>query len=178
MRRMISTTAILWRVLLMFILGFSLLACGDHRSVSKQATVPTITNFKPGTPPSVQLLREELVGWWYGDHPTKEGGRNQWIIQRAGDGTFKITFRMTDVAGKITEQTEVGEWGANANFYIALTKGWLKEGELIKASTADAFYWDIYEVISLEGGNIKYRAVESKNEYHAKKVQTGFEFPK
>ena len=39
------------------------------------AAGPAITRFKPDTPRALEVRREQLVGWWYGDQPSKEGGR-------------------------------------------------------------------------------------------------------
>jgi hypothetical protein len=137
-----------------------------------------VTAFKPDTPLSVELRREHLVGWWYGDQPTKEGGRVQWIMRRFPDGTFRVTFRTTGFAGEVKEQTEIGEWGVNANFIVTLTKGWVQAGLVEEAPNGEAFYWDIYEVLGIAADTLRYRSVESGNEYRARKVPVDFVFPK
>ena len=137
-----------------------------------------VTTAKPNTPHSVQLLRERLVGWWYGDQPTKDGGRNQWICQRSADGTFRITFRKTDAAGQVKESVEVGEWGVHANLLITLTKGLITNGEFRTLSVADPYLWDVYEILNFEADSKTYRTIETGNEYRAKKVEDGFMFPK
>lgn len=142
------------------------------------AAGPAITRFKPDTPRALEVRREQLVGWWYGDQPSKEGGRVQWIMRRAADGRFLITFRHTGVAGKIEEQTETGEWGVNANFVITLTRGWINDGALQESPRDDSYFWDVYEVLDTGADRLSYRSIQSGNEYHVRKVPDGFVFPK
>jgi len=137
---------------------------------------PAVSTFKASTPSSVRLRREQLVGSWYGDQPTKEGGRKQWIMRRRDDGTFRIAFRFTDASGAVSQQTEVGEWGVNANLLITQTKGWL-HGTVVDEAPTDSYFWDVYELLVVEPDHLQYRTVESGNEYRVRKVAEGFDFP-
>lgn len=148
-----------------------------ERPATETTAGPVVTAFKPDTPRYVEVRREQLVGWWYGDQPTAEGGRVQWIMRRAPDGTFEITFRTRHGSGRVEEQTEVGEWGVNANFIITLTQGWLRNGVVEKAPGGEAYFWDVYEVRSFEVNALSYRSVESGNAYQVRRVSPGFAFP-
>lgn len=141
------------------------------------ALPPAITTVKPATPIGVSLRREQLVGVWYGDQPSKEGGRVQWLMRRAADGTFRVTFRNTSLAGQVEEQTEFGEWGVNATFLITVTRGWVDQGYARHAPSGAAYYWDVYEVQSLANGQLDYRSVESGNIYRTRRVEPDFAFP-
>lgn len=150
---------------------------GCATAVKPGPSGPAVTAFKPDTPIAVELRREQFVGWWYGDQPTKEGGRVQWIMRRSADGTFRVTFRTTDFTGKASEQTEVGEWGVNANLLVTVTRGWFQDEGIVEAFRADSYFWDVYEVHSIDSNGIKYRSVEGGNEYQVRKVANGFSFP-
>ena len=164
------------RIAPLLALAVLLAGCGQ---VTKSAApaAPAITAFKPATPDSVHLQRTQLIGWWYGDQPSTEGGRVQWIMRRSADGTFSVSFRNTHSGGAVKEQTEFGEWGVNANLIITLTKGWLDRGIVEEAPGGDSYYWDVYTVAALDSDQLDYISVETKNHYHAKKVPVGFEFP-
>ncbi len=141
------------------------------------AAPPAISANKPETPLAVEIARDRLVGWWYGGQPAKEGGRVQWLMRRAGDGTFRITFRTTNALGQIDENTEVGEWGVSGNYLVTQTKGWLRHGVIHYAPSGDSYYWDIYEILAATADTLHYRSVESRNEYQVKRVPIGFAFP-
>lgn len=141
------------------------------------APPPAITRVKPDTPAGVSLRREHLVGTWYGDHPAKEGGRVQWLMHRAADGTFRVTFRNTAPGGRVEESTEFGEWGVSAHFLITVTRGWIDRGSARHAPGSNAYYWDVYEVRTLADGQLDYRSVESGNLYRVRRVETDFAFP-
>lgn len=154
----------------------SLLA-GCTTTAVTPAAPPAVTVNKPTSPIAVEVTRDRLVGWWYGDQPTKEGGRVQWLMRRAGDGSFRVTFRTTNALGQVDENTEVGEWGVSGNYLVTQTKGWLHQGVIRYAPSGDSYYWDVYELLTATADTLRYRAVESRNEYQVKRVPIGFTFP-
>jgi hypothetical protein len=120
-----------------------------------------------------------LVGTWYGDQPTKNGGRRQWIMRRAEDGTFQVTFRVSVPKKGVEEQTEFGDWGVSANLLITLTRGYIRpDGGKDEVGGADSYFWDVYEVQEVSDSIVRYRSVETKNAYRANRVRDDFAFPK
>jgi hypothetical protein len=139
-------------------------------------TQTTIDKFKP--PESLQQeQRALLVGKWFGDAVTKEGDRRLQITQRAADGTYKVTFRLIDRSGKISEQSEVGFWGISGSVYFTITRGWLKDERLLEANPTDASLNDAYQVLELTQERFRYRTLQSGSEYSLTRVDDAFEFP-
>ena len=126
---------------------------------------------------SQQEQRAMLVGSWYGESVTKSGGSRAHLMRRAADGTFKVTFRVVDSNGKITEQTEVGVWGASGSVYFTITRGWIRGDRLVSASPDDANLNDAYEILELTHDRFRYRNFQTRNEFTVKRVPDTFELP-
>lgn len=126
---------------------------------------------------SEQEQRAMLVGSWYGESVTKSGGSRAHLMRRAADGTFKVTFRVVDSNGKITEQTEVGVWGASGSVYFTITRGWIRGDRLVSASPDDANLNDAYEILELTHDRFRYRNFQTRNEFTVKRVPDTFELP-
>lgn len=175
---MIRSYTHLTLALLITATGCSTPAVTPSKPIITSYQAPAVTPSKPDTPESVLHLREQLVGTWFGDQPTINGGRRQWIMQRFKNGTFRATFRIQDnVEGNING-TEVGIWNVNDMHLIAVTCGRESEDGIIeKASIADSYLWDIYQIISISDGNFHYKALGTGNEYYVKKVPDEFSFP-
>lgn len=139
-------------------------------------TQPTIDSIKQPDS-SQEEQRALLVGKWFGDSATKEGGRRLQITQRSPDGTYKVTFRIIQPSGKIFEQSEVGFWGVAGSVYFTITKGWLEGERFSEANPADASLNDAYQVLELTQERFRYRALQSGNEYSLSRVAETFEFP-
>lgn len=140
--------------------------------------VGAVSAFKPEAAPEVHLRREMLVGTWYGDQPTKAGGRRQWIMRRSEDGTFQVTFRISAPEKGVTQQTEFGDWGVSANLLITVTRGYVRpDGRKDAVDGADSYFWDVYEVQEVSGSAFSYRSVETGSAYRVKKVADDFVFP-
>jgi len=126
---------------------------------------------------SQEEQRALLVGKWFGDAATKEGGRRLQITQRALDGTYKVTFRIIEPSGNTFEQSEVGFWGVSGSVYFTITKGWLEGGRFSEADPTDASLNDAYQVLELTQERFRYRSLQSSNEYSLSRVADAFEFP-
>ena len=126
---------------------------------------------------SQQEQRAMLVGSWYGESVTKDGGSRAHLMRRAADGTFQVTFRVVDAAGKLTEQTEVGVWGASGPVYFTITRGWLRNGRLKPASPDDASLNDAYQILELTQDRFRYRSFQTRSEYTVNRVADTFELP-
>ncbi len=104
------------------------------------ATAPSIYTVKPNDS-SEEPRRNLLLGRWYGEERTREGGKRLEIIDRYVDGTFKIQFRVTEGSGKVWDQTEIGLWGISGPVYFTITKGWLHDKDFSPADpTQSTFY--------------------------------------
>lgn len=53
----------------------------------------TVDFEKPGLSKSQEETWALMLGKWYGDQPTKDGGRKQWVVERLADG--KYAFNLT-----------------------------------------------------------------------------------
>ncbi|MDX2109912.1 MAG: hypothetical protein SFY80_06675 [Verrucomicrobiota bacterium] len=165
------------RINVLFFASILLLLVGCTTTTKHAQPIPDISAQKPRTPEAVLLRRDQLVGTWYGDQSTKEGGRVQWIMSRSVDGTFRVSFRSSDLAGNVKEQTEVGTWGVNADMLITLTRGWIRNGRIVEAPRADSYFWDVYIINDIDADSINYTSVEGGNQYRVKRVSSGFKFP-
>ena len=118
-----------------------------------------------------------MVGKWYGNQPTKDGGLRQQLIQRAPDGTYGITFRVTNQDGEIIEQTEVGQWGVSGPVYFSIFRGWLDGDEFIPADSADPYNYDAYRILTLTSDFFEYEHVTTGNRFTLERVSNDFDFP-
>ncbi|HXA80761.1 MAG TPA: hypothetical protein VNV14_05785 [Opitutaceae bacterium] len=148
--------------------------------ISGCSTAPgtaTVHMAKPETGNLPEIDRMAMVGLWYGNQPTTDGGRKEWLTRRGLDGSFEVTFR-TWKDGKITgESTEVGEWGLSYNLEVVITRGWKESGQFRPAST-DSYFWDIYRVETVDEAHIEYTHLGTGDKYFVKRVPDDFLFPK
>lgn len=126
---------------------------------------------------SQEQQRSRLVGKWFGDARTKDGGRRLQITQRAPNGTYKVTFRVFEPSGQTWEQSEVGFWGVSGGVYFTITKGWVDGDSFSEANPTDASLNDAYQIVELTQDRFIYRALQSGNEYSLSRVADSFEFP-
>lgn len=65
-----------------------------------------------GIKPPLKLVQDVawnlMVGKWYGSQPTKDGGKQEKIMERSQQGTYKTTFRFYNQEGTYKEHIEVG----------------------------------------------------------------------
>lgn len=140
------------------------------------ATHPAIDTFK-AVDASQKTQRSLLVGKWFGEATTKDGGKRLQITQRAPDGTYEVQFRITEKSGEAWDQSEVGFWGTSGSIYFTITKGWLDGEHFSPADPADASLNDAYQILELNQERFRYKALQSDNEYTLSRVVESFTFP-
>jgi hypothetical protein len=139
---------------------------------------PSNAIFTAKPPDSAQLIksRAQLVGHWFIDAPTKEGGQRLALSEKRPDGTFQTQFRVIE-GGKVTlNQTEFGLWGLSGPVYFTITKGVVQGSREVHADPTDPYYYDAYEVLSLDDSSFKYRSFAFGDVYTARKVPADFQF--
>lgn len=133
----------------------------------------SIDVFKSQLPVSAKERREAMIGKWLGEATTKEGGVRRWLVQRASDGTHRITFR-TRIPGKDwNEQTEVGYWGIAGSTYFTIMKGWMDGQRFLPADASNPYFYDAYKVVRLTELEFEY-ASEDGTRFSVKKVSPEF----
>ncbi len=104
---------------------------------------------KPDTSLSTEQQRNTLLGKWSGEMTSDKGELQKWLVERAGDGSYKITFRLYSSETDYKEQIEVGFWGVAGPVYFSIMKGWIKDDKFIEADPTKAYFYDAYRIISL-----------------------------
>jgi hypothetical protein len=140
------------------------------------ATAPAIYTAKPPDS-SEDLRRNLLLGRWYGEAKTREGGKRLQIIDRNVDGTFKVQFRVIEGSGKVWDQTEVGLWGISGPVYFTITRGWIDGQRFLPANPTQATFYDAYEILELSKDKLCYKSFAIGDEYTVKRVSDSFSFP-
>ena len=130
---------------------------------------------KVGTEQTAQS-RTLLVGRWYGDMQAADGGRRQWLTERAADGSFNVTFRVTS-RGRNTYQREYGTWGISADIYFTVTSGFIESGLPEPADPTDPTLYDAYRVLSLSASGMTYQNLETGNTFVVRRVGDDFTIP-
>ncbi|QQD18388.1 hypothetical protein I6N98_00480 [Spongiibacter nanhainus] len=118
--------------------------------------------------------RKTLLGKWYGITRTADGGRKEWLVNRAVDGTYRIDFRVTDAKGQVSAQSEVGFWGVSGGVYFRIFRGWVMLDGMKTADPTDPGHYDSYEVVSLTGESFQYRHIDNNTLYTVKKMPADF----
>ncbi len=121
--------------------------------------------------------REAFVGRWYGEDEASGGTTRRWVVDAFPDGVFRITFRFYEEDGTYNEQVEVGEWGISGPVYFLSTKGWVDDGNFLKADTRDGELYDAYKIIKLDPAVFEYEHFVNGNRYQIRRVDTGFALP-
>jgi len=143
------------------------------------ATAPPenrVTFAKPGSGELPKIHRTDLVGTWYGRQPTQEGTIKEWITRREIDGTFHIRFREWRDGRVVDESAEFGEWGLSYDLEVVITRGWIEAGQF-RPAPVDAYFWDVYQILRLEGDQLEYVHHGTGHRYQVKRVPDTFEFP-
>ena len=118
-----------------------------------------------------------MVGKWFGEQPTKEGGRRQWIVERASNGTYKITFRVYKKDGTFSESAEVGQWAVSGPVYMSMFRGHVDGNKIEPVDPSDPYNYDAYEILVLNNSTFKYKSFEYDATFTLKKVGNNFGFP-
>lgn len=159
------------------ILVIGILAFGLNGCDTTNTSTTTITSTKPSVSFSQEEAWRMMVGKWYGSQPTKNGGKKQEITEKQPDGTFKITFKITDPEKGIKESIEVGQWGLSGPIYFSIFRGWVKGEHYSPSNPSDPYNYDAYHIINLSNEVFEYEHVTTGNHYVIKKVPNDFEFP-
>ncbi|NAW87989.1 hypothetical protein, partial [Photobacterium halotolerans] len=115
-----------------------------------------------------------MLGKWYGDLPTKEGGRKQWTIERSTDGTYRIDFLITKNDGMTQQSSEAGHWGVAGDIYFSMYRGAIDNGQFYPSNPSDPYNYDAYNIIRLTKESFEYQNIDSGNKYTVKKVSMNF----
>ena len=130
---------------------------------------------KPDTGILAEIDRLSLVGLWYGNQPTLDGGRKEWLTRRGFDGSFEVTFREWKDGKIMNVSTEVGEWGLSYNMEIVITRGWKEDGH-IKLAPTESYYWDVYRIEKVDKTHVDYTHIGTDEKYTVKRVPDDFVF--
>ena len=132
---------------------------------------------KPDPSLSQKEKWKNMVGKWFGEQPTKEGGKRQWIVERASNGTYKITFRVYRKDGVFSESAEVGQWAVSGPVYMTLFRGHLNGRQIDLVDPSDSYNYDAYEILVLNKTTFKYKSFEYNETFTTIKVKNNFVFP-
>ena len=150
-------------------------------AMSGCASQHTLNTSVTESKPSVEASEEErwllMVGKWYGNQPTKDGGVKQHIVERYPNGSYKMTFKITDAKGNSKESSEVGNWGMSGPIYFTIFRGWLHSTGLEQSDPSSPYNYDAYNIVSLTDNLFEYSHVTTGNKYKIQKVRPDFEFP-
>nr|MBV6630984.1 hypothetical protein [Oceanococcus sp. HetDA_MAG_MS8] len=138
---------------------------------------PAVDGYKPVDKQATYEQRLLMVGTWFGDAPTKDGGRKMHIVDRFLDGTMKIRFRLVDAQGNSDEQTELAQWGLSGDIYFTISRGILDGEEFHEFDLRQPYFNDAYEVLELTEATFHYRHLVTGSEYTIHRVEKGFDFP-
>jgi len=139
---------------------------------------PPVDPVKPDDPQSAIQQRDMMLGHWFGESPTKDGGRRMQIVERRRDGTMTIRFRVIDAAGKVHEQTQVEIWGISGPIYFTIMRGWLEGMRFDPADPTQSYNYDAYEILELTRQTFRYRHFTTGSAYRIDRVAPDFDFPK
>lgn len=120
--------------------------------------------------------REILTGNWYGTQKLDDGSRQEWLMKRAVDGTYEISYRITSTDGSVDEGGEVGIWGIRLPVYFTATRGFVGSDGVMPANVTDPAFYDAYEVKELTQETFTYYSYASGNTFTVKKVPSDFRF--
>lgn len=129
-----------------------------------------VTTSAPRVAPREEFTWEAMVGKWYGKQPAKGGGSHEWVVERADDGTYQISFRVTDSRGNVKRQREVGLWGVSGGIYFTIFTGWIQENGFVPTDLEGQFTRDAYEIIRLTEQEFEYRSLEGGSIFIVEKV--------
>ena len=150
----------------------SLVGCASQHTSNQ-----VVTASKPGLTLSQEQSWQLMSGKWYGSQPTKEGGLKQHVVERFADGTYKLTFKISESDGTVRESVEVGNWGVSGTVYFTIFRGWLNGEDIRPSDPTSPYNYDAYKIVNLTKENFEYEHFTSGNKYNIKKVPTDFAFP-
>lgn len=150
----------------------AMVGCASQRILNTE-----VTDSKPTLSASEEERWTLMVGKWYGSQPTKGGGLKQHIAERYPDGSYKITFKITDARGNSKKSSEVGNWGISGPIYFTIFRGWLNQERIKPSDPSSPYNYDAYNIINLTSEVFEYNHVTTGNRYKIQKVESNFVFP-
>ncbi len=127
--------------------------------------------------PSIQskVYPQKIVGRWYGDQPTREGGRKRWSPRYTAGGYLDIEFIITDRSGEATVTRDNCIWAVHGDFL--LTTELRPDGPRKWAVRSEPQAWIVYKIIHLDDSEFRYRSLITGVEYVVHRVADNFEIP-
>lgn len=138
---------------------------------------PPVDMVKPELTEAAENYRDRVIGRWYGEADTKDGGRRMHLVERHPDGTMKIRFRLVSANGAVREQVESLFWGVSGPIYFTIFRGSLHGEKFEPADATQAYNYDAYEILGLGAVRFRYRHVATGNEFTVERVGPEFRFP-
>ncbi len=128
---------------------------------------------------SYEKKREEFLGYWVGEMPTKDGKFLRWLVERRPDGSFTLTSllkKSPDDPVKFQPQEaffEIGMWGVSSDIYFTATRQYFEKGKISNFDTTQSGLYDAYQILFFDGKTMKYRSLETHEEFTMKKIPKG-----
>ncbi len=127
-------------------------------------------------PSPFQERREEFLGYWIGEMPTKDGKFLRWLVERRIDGAFTLTHVIKNTPKDPVKfdpekaTFELGTWGVSGNVYFTATRQYFEKGKVANFDTTDAGLYDAYKIVFFDGKTFTYRSLETGEEFTVKKI--------
>jgi hypothetical protein len=120
--------------------------------------------------------REEFLGYWIGEMPTKDGKFMRWLVEQRKDGAFTLTHVIKNspedpVKFNPEKATfELGTWGVSGDVYFTATRQYFEKGKVANFDTTDSGLYDAYKIVFFDGKTFTYRSLETGEEFTLKKI--------
>ena len=144
-------------------------------SISPEKDNP-VTEIKPALTDELKQQRELVVGTWYSNQNTDNGGSREEIARYARDGKYRLDFKHTKSDGSIEYSREVGYWGVSGNIFFSIFVGQIVDGKLYQANPEDAYNDDAYKIDELNKESFIYEHVHTGNHFKSIRVKDDFKF--
>lgn len=139
--------------------------------------VPAVDTAAPLTSAAAQARRDLLVGTWYRNQPTVDGGSSEEIAVLHPDGAFELYFRRIDATGDVTSWGQAGFWGLVGDLHFTITLANIDDELFLPVDTSDAGQYSAYRVLGLTESSFVYESLVTGNIYSLAKVDEQFELP-
>ncbi|MGY0216466.1 hypothetical protein ACWJJH_03645 [Endozoicomonadaceae bacterium StTr2] len=108
--------------------------------------------------------REMLQGEWCGSKTYPNGARQQWVVNRHEDGTYRIDF-LTNHYDETESWSEIGIWGVRFPVYFTATRGFVDEKGQYPAKTTKPDLYEAYQIDEVSEDSFSYISFRSGNRY-------------
>lgn len=153
-----------------------MIGCMGSDQSSVRASARTITAFKPEPDAVMQQRLEWMIGYWYGDQPTKNGGRKQYLAHHEADGKLAVIFKISDSLKGERNYSETGLWGLSGAYFSTLINH-SDEPFSFNAAAPSPSSWNIYQIENIQKDELRYISVETGNRYEMRRVTQEFKMP-